>query len=180
MRERTRDRSPLIDIMRGLSILAVVLLHVDIRIPFAKGVMGAWVPRDISRVFFRSGYYGVKVFFVVSGFLITTTMLRRWGRLGRTDIATFYRLRAARIVPCLLVLLAVLTALHLWRVPGFTITRASLASALFAALTFHINTLEIAVGYLPGNWDVLWSLSVEEVFYFVYPPLVRLAKPWFV
>jgi peptidoglycan/LPS O-acetylase OafA/YrhL len=41
--------------------------------------------------------------------------------------------------------------------------------ALFAALTFHINLLEEQKGYLPANWDVLWSLSVEEVFYLLFP-----------
>jgi len=42
---------------------------------------------------------------------------------------------------------------------------------LFAALTFHLNWLEAVHGYLPGNWDVLWSLSVEEMFYLFFPLL---------
>jgi peptidoglycan/LPS O-acetylase OafA/YrhL len=172
-------RSPLVDVLRGLSILAVVLLHIDIRIPFAKSPGSALIPREISRIVFRSGYFGVRVFFVVSGFLITTTMLRRWRTIGHVDVKAFYQLRVARIAPCLLVLLGFLSALHVAGAPGFVITRTSLGSALFAALTFHVNRLEIAVGYLPATWDVLWSLSVEEVFYVVYPPLVRLAKwPW--
>ena len=45
------------------------------------------------------------------------------------------------------------------------------AGALFAALTFHINVLEATHGYLPANWDILWSLSVEEVFYLFFPLL---------
>jgi peptidoglycan/LPS O-acetylase OafA/YrhL len=48
---------------------------------------------------------------------------------------------------------------------------ASLGRALLAACTFHINWLEARTGYLPGSWDVLWSLSVEEVFYIFFPLL---------
>jgi peptidoglycan/LPS O-acetylase OafA/YrhL len=170
-----------IDVLRGLSILAVVLLHIDGRIPFAWSGIGSHLPRAVSRVLFRNGYYGVKIFFVISGFLITSNILRRWGALDRVDLKAFYRLRFARIMPCLLTLLAILACLHALHLSGFVIDprRTSLARALFAALTFHLNWLEIHVGYLPANWDVLWSLSVEEVFYFAYPILCRyLPKRW--
>jgi peptidoglycan/LPS O-acetylase OafA/YrhL len=49
-----------------------------------------------------------------------------------------------------------------------------LGRALFAALTFHVNVLEAWRGYLPGSWDILWSLSVEEMFYFFFPLVCRL------
>lgn len=154
-----------IDVLRGLSILAVVLLHIDDRIPFARSGIGSHLPRAVSRVVFRNCYDGVKIFFVISGFLITSNILRRWGAQGHVDLKAFYRLRFARIMPCLLVLLAILACLHALHLSGFVIDppRTSLARALFAALTFHLNWLEIQVGYLPANWDVLWSLSVEEV-----------------
>lgn len=48
------------------------------------------------------------------------------------------------------------------------------AETLLAALTFHINVLEANRGYLPGSWDVLWSLSVEEVFYLFFPLVSRI------
>jgi peptidoglycan/LPS O-acetylase OafA/YrhL len=88
----------------------------------------------------------------------------------------FYRFRFARIAPLLLALLAVLSVLHLLHTPVFTINpqRTNLPRALFAALTFHLNWLEAVRGYLPPSWDVLWSLSVEEMFYLFFP-LVCLA-----
>ena len=49
-----------------------------------------------------------------------------------------------------------------------------LGRALLAALTFHINVLEANRGYLPGNWDILWSLSVEEIFYLFFPLICGL------
>ena len=49
-----------------------------------------------------------------------------------------------------------------------------LGRALIAALTFHVNILEARRGYLPGNWDILWSLSVEEMFYLFFPLAYRL------
>ena len=81
-------------------------------------------------------------------------------------------MRFARIVPCLLALLVISSLLHLSGI-GYVIYKTTLARALFAALTFHINQLQIWYGYLPVNWTVLWSLSIEEVFYLSYPLLCR-------
>src|SRR5262249_36736984 len=89
--------------------------------------------------------------------------------------------RFARIVPCLIALLVLLSALHLAGVGGFVINpqRATLPRALTAALTFHVNWLEGHHGYLPAPWDVLWSLSVEEVFYIFFPLLcLWTRRPW--
>ena len=51
-----------------------------------------------------------------------------------------------------------------------------LGRALLAALTFHIGYLEATRGYLPGGWDILWSLSVEEMFYLAFPLVARLLR----
>jgi peptidoglycan/LPS O-acetylase OafA/YrhL len=120
------------------------------------------------------------MFFVISGFLITTNSLRRWGSLPAMDARRFYQLRFARIVPTLAVLLAVLSLLHLAGAAQYTIDprHATLTRALLAAATFHINWLEASRNfYLPACWDVLWSLSVEEVFYLLFP-LACFAFRW--
>ena len=87
-------------------------------------------------------------------------------------------MRFARIAPCLLGLLVVLSILDRTGVPRFTINtqHTSLPRALFAALTFHVNWLEARTGYLPAAWDVLWSLSVEEVFYVFFPLLCTTVR----
>ncbi|MFS4467549.1 acyltransferase family protein [Maribacter sp. 2210JD10-5] len=178
---RPLKRNTAIDILRGFCILAVILLHLNIQVPFKETAIGEWLPKRWYNLFFWSGFYGVIIFFTVSGYLITGSALHKWKYLTKVDTKHFYIMRFARIMPLLLALLVVLAALHLCNVPSFTIPseKVSLGRAIFAALTFHINWLEIKVGYLPANWDVLWSISIEEVFYLFFPLLCLLArKEW--
>lgn len=81
-------------------------------------------------------------------------------------------------MPCLAGLLLVLVLLDRMGVPRFVVNtqHTSLLRASIAALTFHVNWLEAKTGYLPASWDVLWSLSVEEVFYIVFPLLCTLCE----
>ena len=168
---RSPHRYDGIDILRGISILAVLLHHIHIRLMFNHVSFEKMLPAQLGRILFWNGANGVTVFFAISGFLITSMSMRRWNSLAEIKPREFYRLRFARIAPLLIALLAVLSIFHLAKVPGFAITRSSLPRALAAALTFHVNWLESAHGYLPGSWDVLWSLSVEEVFYIFFPLL---------
>ena len=160
-----------IDILRGVCIIAVVLHHINLRIPFKDSLLGKHLSREILSVLFWSGYYGVRVFFVISGFLITSWSLKRWGKLSSLSLRNFYVMRFARIMPCLIALLILLCGLHLAGVQGFVVRHTSLPRALLAALTFHVNWLEASVGYLNAPWDPLWSLSVEEMFYVFFPLL---------
>jgi peptidoglycan/LPS O-acetylase OafA/YrhL len=156
----------------------VVLHHIHLRFKLNGYGVDDVLPKTLNQVLFWSGYYAVIIFFVISGFLITGLSIRRWGQLEHIHIGHFYRMRAARILPCLFLLLLVLSALHLLGVPAFAIRpeRASLGQALWAALTFRINWLEGHHGYLPGDWDILWSLSVEEMFYLVFPLLCLMLR----
>jgi peptidoglycan/LPS O-acetylase OafA/YrhL len=160
-----------VDILRGISILSVILLHFWLRLHFAKLDLFPTLPVWLFDFLFTNGDNGVTVFFAISGFLITLTSLRRFGSLSAMRPALFYRIRFARIAPLLLLELFVLSILHLAHVPDFVLSAkvATLPHAIFAALTFHLNYLEGMHGYLAANWDVLWSLSVEEMFYLFFP-----------
>jgi peptidoglycan/LPS O-acetylase OafA/YrhL len=168
-----RTRLDGIDVLRGLCVLLVVLHHIHLRFWLNDYPVEDALPKPVNQVLFWSGYYAVITFFVISGFLITNLSIHRWGSPGNIQVRHFYVMRLARIAPCLILLLVSLCALHLSGVPEFTIEpeRASLLRALVAALTFHVNWLEGHHGYLPGGWDILWSLSVEETFYLAFPLL---------
>ncbi|KRE88630.1 acyltransferase [Frateuria sp. Soil773] len=171
-------RNPGIDLLRGLAIVLVILNHLGLRIPLKATALADVLPAWLLVRLNYNGYEGVFVFFVISGFLITANALRRWGSLERIDLRAFYARRFARIMPCLLALLAVLSLLHLLAVPDYTIVREgqSLPRAIVAVLGLHLNWYEGRTGYLPGNWDVLWSLSIEEVFYLGFPVACLLLR----
>lgn len=170
-----------IDILRGICILTVILLHLNIHFGLMNSFLNELLPKKLFSLLFWSGFYGVVVFFTLSGFLITSSILKKWGQLSKINIKAFYWLRFSRIIPLLLLLLITLVILHLTNTPGFVINseQTSIGRAVFAALTFHMNWLEIQVGYLPANWDILWSISIEESFYLLFPIICFfLKKEW--
>src|SRR5271168_97232 len=85
-----------VDLLRGLAIFVVLMNHVNMRlrgahVPYTRGM-----PEQLVDSLVWNGQQGVQIFFAVSGFLITSTVLRRWGSLGRVNIREFYQLRLAR------------------------------------------------------------------------------------
>ncbi len=180
---RTWSRIDGIDLLRGLSIVFVLMNHVNMRllgarVPYTKGL-----PDQLVSSLVWNGQFAVQMFFVISGYLITSTSIRRWKTPDALQVREFYLLRFARIAPLLLLLLLVLSVLHLAHVPGYVVSEKTggLGRALLAALTFHVGWLEATRDYLPGNWDILWSLSVEEMFYLFFPLAARILRKqaWF-
>jgi peptidoglycan/LPS O-acetylase OafA/YrhL len=165
-----------IDLLRGLAIFFVLMNHINIRLLGADVLYTKYLPAQLVHLLVWNGQLGVQMFFAVSGFLITSITLRRWGPLSQINLRDFYRLRFARIAPLLFLLLAILSGLHFANVRHFVVApeTGGLGRALLAALTLHINVLEAHRGYLPGNWDILWSLSIEEMFYLFFPIVCRL------
>lgn len=160
-----------IDLLRGLSIFFVLMNHINIRLLGADVRYTDSLPAQLVHFLVWNAQLGVQMFFVISGFLITSITIRRWGSLSRVSPRGFYVFRFARIAPLLFLLLAVLCGLHFAHVHHYIVTEKTggLGRALLAALTLHVNELQIHRGYLPGNWDILWSLSIEEMFYLFFP-----------
>ena len=176
IRSGTSKRLDGIDLLRGLAICFVLMNHVNIRLLGAKVLYTKFLPTQLVHLLVWNGQLGVQMFFAVSGFLITSITIRRWGALSDVRLRDFYMFRFARIAPLLLLLLVILSGLDFAHVHNFVVTAKTggLGRALLAALTFHVNVLEARRGYLPGNWDVLWSLSVEEMFYLFFPLVCRV------
>ena len=171
-----------VDLLRALAIFYVLMNHVNMRLIFTNLHYLRSVPRQLASSLVWEGQSGVQIFFAVSGFLITATSIRRWGGstgdLTKISLRDFYILRFARIAPLFLTLLALLSLLHTCQVEHFVVSpqQGGLKAALIAALTFRVGLLEATKGYLPGNWDILWSLSVEEAFYLFFPLACRFLK----
>jgi peptidoglycan/LPS O-acetylase OafA/YrhL len=129
------------------------------------------------------GYVGVDVFFVISGFLITTLLLRERADTGRVALRAFWARRARRLLPALalVVLVACTSALV---IGGDVLVR--IGTQVLGAATFSYNWLGIAseTSYFdtttPELFRNLWSLAVEEQFYLIWPfvVLVLVLVPW--
>jgi peptidoglycan/LPS O-acetylase OafA/YrhL len=160
-----------IDLLRGLSIFFVLMNHINIRLLGADVPYTELLPAQLVHILVWNAQLGVQMFFAISGFLITSITIRRWGSLPQISLRGFYLFRFARIAPLLFLLLAVLCTLHIAGVHHYVVRAETggLGRALLAGLTLHLNELEIHSGYLPGNWDILWSLSIEEMFYLFFP-----------
>lgn len=151
---------PGLDGIRAVAVLAVFVFHANPR----------WLP---------GGWLGVDVFFVLSGYLITTLLLTQRARLGRIDLTDFWLARARRLLPAvILVLLAVVTAGFFWT---YAARRAALAgdalAAWFYAANWHFllgDEAYFAAVASPSPLRHMWSLSVEEQFYLLYPLLLVL------
>jgi peptidoglycan/LPS O-acetylase OafA/YrhL len=143
-----------LDSIRGIAILAVVFYH-----EFYSIGMGTTLSRWQHLLVLAAGpgRMGVNLFFVLSGFLITGILLK--SRDEKNYYKRFYARRALRIFPIYLLLLIVLAALGYPR------------SFLLLSLLYLSNLVHL-LG-VPLSYNVLWSLAVEEHFYFVWPFIVR-------
>lgn len=145
---------PALDGLRALSLLLVVGGHVRTTLAIKNYI---------------SGGLGVGIFFVLSGFLITTLLLREHRSSGTLSIRAFYVRRCFRIIP--LYLFTVILYLLIGSLPSQHDLRTKFLTALPYDLTFRNE-------YIPSHLSVAfthsWSLSVEEKFYFVWPFLFLL------
>jgi len=88
-----------VDLLRGLAIFFVLMNHVNMRLLLAKIPYTHGIPRQVVSSLVWNGQFGVQIFFAISGFLITLSILQRWGSLAQIDLRSFYLFRFARIAP---------------------------------------------------------------------------------
>lgn len=167
-----------IDFLRGVAILTVLFLHFHISYHLDQSALNSIFSTKFINAFAGNGNYGVTIFFVISGFLITSTSLERYGSLRNVDAVSFYIYRFARIVPCLLLVLGLITLFYFLHIPIFQnkTNSTSFGLGIFSVLTFWHNVLMQKIGYFNYCLNIYWSLSVEEIFYLVFPLLCLLLK----
>ncbi len=149
---------PALDGLRAMAVGSVLLYHLGL----------AFIP---------GGYLGVDLFFVISGFLITTLLVEEARRTNRIRIGAFWLRRARRLIPALVLMVVVVSAAV--TIIGRDLD-ASLRTQLAGAAVYGSNWFQIATGssyvdqYEPQVFTHLWSLAVEEQFYLIWPFVVVL------
>ena len=138
MKSASANRIPSLDGLRAISILLVLIGHLH-----ESGVLAGFP------------IFGVHIFFVISGYLITTLLQREHERDNRIDLAAFYRRRCFRILPAAYTYIVVIALV----IPASR-------SGLLAAATY---TVSWTINKTPLVFFHLWSLSIEEQFYLLWP-----------
>jgi len=154
-----------LDGLRALAVIAVIAYHIT----------PTWLP---------GGFIGVDIFFVISGFIITTLLVSEHNRAQRISVKQFWKRRIKRIVPALLTVVCIVSSIAFF-IHGDILV--GVGRQILGALTFSSNWLEIIAGtnYFdassPHLFTNFWSLAVEEQFYVIWPLFVimLLSVPFF-
>ncbi len=153
--------------LRGVAVLLVVIYHTGIAFP--------------------GGFIGVDIFFVISGFVITQVLMREFEETGTIRLRNFYARRARRLIPALSLIIVFTLLVSLVAMSPFgeqqQIIKTAVASVFFAG-NIHLFAMNSYDALADNPLRHLWSLGVEEQFYWIYPILfltiLRIAKKRFI
>jgi peptidoglycan/LPS O-acetylase OafA/YrhL len=149
---------PELDGMRAFAVAAVMLSHIGF--PWAHGGKG-----------------GVLLFFVLSGYLITTVLVRELKKTNQISFKAFYARRALRLAPALL-LVTLVTAAYAFLTRASDMSQATLQSVP-SVLLYVINWQQVLFGSASaGYFNHFWTLAVEEQFYIVWPIILIAVYKW--
>lgn len=151
---------PDVDGLRAIAVIAVVLYHFDVNL-----VSG--------------GFVGVDVFFAISGFVITSSLLSEIRRSGRVDFGAFYERRVRRLFPALFATIAITALLGIWRLSPSDLQdlgQSALSSVVgFANVYFWSQSGYFDTSAIQKPLLHMWSLGVEEQFYLFWPAILLFA-----
>ncbi len=159
-----RNRIVPLDGVRAFAVMAVILYHAE----------PSWA---------IGGYFGVDVFFVLSGYLITSLLLREWQGTGGIALRSFWARRARRLLPALFLMLAVVGAVSvvLPQVLGSPGIFGDTLATLGYVANWHLvaaHTDYFATAANPSPLLPTWSLAIEEQFYLIWPLVLLLLVGW--
>jgi peptidoglycan/LPS O-acetylase OafA/YrhL len=158
---------PELDAMRFFAFLCVFFHH-----GLSRANVGELISPPLFRDFFADSLkYAVSLFFLLSGYLITTLLRIEQESIGKLDLRAFYGRRIARIWPLYYSFLVIVLLV------AIAVPRESpVSGALLAFLFFSGNWFVYVAGGLTGGLGILWSVNVEEQFYLFWPILIRFGR----
>ena len=151
---------PEVDALRAIAVISVIIYHAQIKV--------------FNYQLFQGGFLGVDIFFVISGYLITSLIFKELIFTGRLSLNNFYQKRLRRILPALLFVM--ISSLPFAWVFLFPNDFVDFAKSILSSLGFFSNFYFHYSGLIYGSEDGLlkpflhlWSLSIEEQFYLIFP-----------
>ena len=161
---------PEVDALRAIAVISVIIYHAQIKV--------------FNYQLFQGGFLGVDIFFVISGYLITSLIFKELIFTGRLSLNNFYQKRLRRILPALLFVM--ISSLPFAWVFLFPNDFVNFAKSILSSLGFFSNIYFHYSGLIYGSEDGLlkpflhlWSLSIEEQYYFFFPLLLLICFKYF-
>lgn len=146
---------PVLDGLRGIAVITVMCYHLEFLVPSLHTVV-------------KGGFLGVDMFFVLSGFLITSILVKEHDQNGKISLKNFYIRRTLRLMPAFWVFLITLFFLGKYILPANEAAVIYDNNNFVYAAVYLMNWHHAAGGVLTGNLNHTWSLAIEEQFYIIW------------